>query len=541
MAQRFVHGHRRRRISIVTANTPNGSPAASSAARNRVVVVHRPPGRKPQPRSLIQSIATKRITGVTQPPVPGAGGTLKPLQPNWTLGTMRPKTFRNIVRPIASKQRYVPPKIDGLPNQIVAPAPRPPARRSVSPTVFRQRPIRPMGTPTPYKATIVPPTRRGRRLNGLSIVATFNTFEMPSPTTIRPVVVARPSIRTIIRTATIVLPSNIAALRISPVSDPIIVPRRFIRRLSTPTLVDTFFDSTRQRAPHFSEAIVVPRPTRTKRLRGLSMILPFDAFEMPPPLAMRPLVIPSRLDGSKALRSAILVRAKSGENPRSLPATKAIVVPWHDHPSLPPWTISTLYRKFVEPPPEHFPMPRVSVARAPRRSPTMWPKPIASQSIYQFPGNMIEKPWDLIAACIAWLRRDAAIVAAFGDVKGSKRNQKFVSDVELPKTDPPYAVFDEPTEFENYESPGQDGLSSSVARGMFNLTVYTTEKLVARQYADMLAASLNDAPLQFTDGILLYLRRSERRWPTLTSPGNGENVTLYKRVLEFEYLIDRYF
>ena len=275
--------------------------------------------------------------------------------------------------------------------------------------------------------------------------------------------------------------------------------------------------------------------------RGLSMILPFDAFEMPPPLAMRPLVIPSRLDGSKALRSAILVRAKSGENPRSLPATKAIVVPWHDHPSLPPWTISTLYRKFVEPPPEHFPMPRVSVARAPRRSPTMWPKPIASQSIYQFPGNMIEKPWDLIAACIAWLRRDAAIVAAFGDVKGSKRNQKFVSDVELPKTDPPYAVFDEPTEFENYESPGQDGLSSSVARGMFNLTVYTTEKLVARQYADMLAASLNDAPLQFTDGILLYLRRSERRWPTLTSPGNGENVTLYKRVLEFEYLIDRYF
>ena len=171
----------------------------------------------------------------------------------------------------------------------------------------------------------------------------------------------------------------------------------------------------------------------------------------------------------------------------------------------------------------------------------MWPRPIASQSRYQFPGNMIEKPWDLIAACIAWLRQDAAIVAAFGDIKGSRTHEKFVSDIDLPRTPPPYAVFDEPTEFENYESPDQDGLSSSVARGVFNLTVYTTEKLVARQYGDMLAASLNDAPLIFTDGILLYLRRSERRWPTFTSPGEGKNVTLYKRVLEFDYLIDRYF
>lgn len=507
MAQRFVHGHRRRRISIVTANTPNGSPAASSAARNRVVVVNRPPGRKPQPRSLVQSIATKRITGVTQPPVPGAGGTLKPLQPNWTLGTMRPKSFRNIVRPI----------------------------------VLRTKTVRPVGLVTPRKSTIVPPTRRGRRLNGLSLVAAFDAFEMPSPTTIRPIVVPRPSRLLVHRIPKVVVPHDGRLILPPPITDSIVVPHRFIRRLSTPTLVDTFFDATRQIAPHFGEAIVVPRPIRTKRLRGLSMILPFDAFEMPPPLAMRPLVVPSRLKGSKELRSAILVSAKGSLNPRDLTATDPLVVPYRKAPRLAPWAISSLYRKFVEAPPEHFPMPRVSVARAPRRTPTMWPRPIASQSIYQFPGNMVEKPWDLIAACIAWLRQQPTIVAAFGDVKGSKTSQKFVSDVELPKTSPPFVVFNEPIEVESYETADGSGMRGSKVDGLFEIHVYATGKLDSRQKADTVAASLQDAPLQFTDGVLLYLRRTERKFPSFRSPGPDDDVALYHRIVEFHYIIERYF
>lgn len=541
MAQRFQNGHRRRRITIITANFANASPGVIAAARSRVVVAYRYPARKPNPRSMINSISTRRITGVIQSPPAGAGGTPKPLQPTWTAGTMRRKTFRNIVRPIIVKQRYVAPKIDGFSNQTVVPSHRPRSKRVVRPTFIASPPTRAMGLVTPTKASVVPTTRRRRRLNCLSIVAAFDAFEMPSPTAMKAVVVPRLALRKVNHRATIALPSDPRLLKPATLPDVIVIPRHNVRRLQSPAAMMTMRASVRVRAPHQSSAIVVPRLVKTQRLRGLSMILPFDAFETPSPSTMRSIVVPSRLKGSRSLRSAVIVAAKASVNPRSIPSTKAIVVPWHEHPSMPPWTISTLYRKFVEPPPEHFPMPRVNVARAPRRSPTMWPRPIASQSIYQFPGNMIDKPWDLIAACIAWLRNDAAIVAAFGDVKGSHRNQKFVSDIELVKTSPPYAVFDEPTEIENYETPDQDGLSSSVANGLFKLTVYTNEKLVARQYAEMLAASLNDAPLKFTDGILLYLRRSERRWPTLISPGNGENVTLYKRVLEFEYLIDRYF
>lgn len=540
MAQRFIHAHRRRPVKIVTANTPNGSPAVVAAARSRVSVVPRHPRKKQNPRTFVQSLATKRVTGVIQPPTPGAGGTPKPLQPIWTAGTTRKKTFRNIVRPIVQQQRFVAPKVDGQPNQVVVPAhqrPRRPQkpiasypgprigreqglkaglpvvasnvrRRRVVPPILVDRIVpTPEAVSIPFQATIVPRPGPRKRLRGLVAVLPADAFEMPPPETARPIV----------------------------------VPRIILRRSALAIIADRFYDGTRQQAPHAANPIVVPRPARRKRLRGLAMILPADAYEIQPPTTMQPIVVPSRLKGNKARRDAILVVARSSVDPRLLPPTRSIVVPRRERPRLAPWALSSLYRKFVEAPPEHFPLPHVLVSRAPRRAPWMRPRPIVQKSAYQFPGNMVDKPWDLIAACIAWLYATPDVANAFGGAADATGRRKFFSDYALPKTSPPYAVFNEPVEVENYETPDDSGLRSSVAHGVFELEVFATEKLVARQLADMIARSLNDAPLVFTDGILLYLRRSERRYPTLRSPGDGENVTLYKRTLEFEYHIDRYF
>ena len=53
-------------------------------------------------------------------------------------------------------------------------------------------------------------------------------------------------------------------------------------------------------------------------------------------------------------------------------------------------------------------------------------------------------------------------------------------------------------------------------------------------------AWLNDAPLVFADGVLVYLRRTNRQYPVFTEKGPQSNVVIFCRVLEFAYLIERY-
>jgi hypothetical protein len=149
-------------------------------------------------------------------------------------------------------------------------------------------------------------------------------------------------------------------------------------------------------------------------------------------------------------------------------------------------------------------------------------------------------PPDLIAACIAWLRLQAPIVAAFGDAVGS---EKFGSDIAAGGTQPPYLEFNEPEEDEGYETEDQTGLPSSLAEGVFYAELVGSQamgKLGTRQLAEQVVAVLNDAPLTFLDGVLVYLRRSKRRYPTFKSYGPGSNIVTWKRVLEFEYKIERY-
>lgn len=145
--------------------------------------------------------------------------------------------------------------------------------------------------------------------------------------------------------------------------------------------------------------------------------------------------------------------------------------------------------------------------------------------------------WDIISASIAYLRALPSIVAAFGDAPANKIN-KFTSDDAPRETGYPYAVFYEPEEVESFETTDGTAISSLIA-GVYRIEVFSNRKITARRLSETIADRLNDAPLVFTNGVLIYLRRSVRQYPTLEVPGTGPDVAVYKRMIEFEYQFER--
>ncbi|MDR3582572.1 MAG: hypothetical protein P4L67_04835 [Candidatus Pacebacteria bacterium] len=517
MGIRYQYGSRRRRILVVTPSPPastvvvppppigaGGSPKPLQPTWFGVNYVTR---RRPSPFDLIQITSTRVVTGVPTPPPPsGGGGSPKPLQPTW-LGVNVARRPKPLPRAIIVRTRYTQPPKDGLPNQIVVVDP--PRLRRAAPAII-VHPAYKWGInqgASPHPPVVVRRPTRGPRLKGIVTILPGGIAEAPPPS---PQIVTTP-----------------AASR---------------RRFRSPIVLHSSFDATRQIRPRGASPIVVARPARGPRLKGIVTILPGDAFELAPQWSTQPTVVPSRLKGSKALRVPIVVATRPPIAYRSIPVFDPIVVPRLRGRKAAPWVFTSQFLQFVVPPPRHDPRPHPLFVVVPkRRVPLMWPAPQVKTSILQPDDQRYDKPWDLIAACIAWLRTKPAIVAAFGDVKGAPTGEKFVSDVELPKTDPPYVVFSEPREFEDYESRSSRGAHGSIINGVFLIEVVATEKLLARQMADAVAASLQDAPLVFSDGVLLYLRRTERQFPKFKATGPGGNVTLYKRIIEFEYFIERYF
>jgi hypothetical protein len=536
---RFQGGNRRRRVLVVASNNPNSSPIVTAAARNRVVIVPRPPLRPTPPVDRVVAVHTAYTTGGTPPPNNNGGGSPRPLQPNWIVGALRARYPKPFVRAIVAHTTYKPPTKDGLPNQVVVvdPQRRPVVRRSVvvrpefkwgvnhgktpiAPVVVR----RPVGLRVPQPIVVAsPPT------SGLGF--------LPSPS--RPIVIPRQK-PTRTRGSLMVLGFADAGDRVR--ANPIVAARPPLRKTVPHPIIASTVESFAIRPTQPHRPIIIPCAV-PKRRRGSLMVLGFsDAGEIPPASVIAPTVVAFHPRPSDRRRPPIVVRPLPAFNPSSVPPPIAHVVAIPRGRKAAPWRYDSQFLKFVPPPPRHDPMPRILGVPIPRRrSPLMWPTPQVRTSILQPDDQRYTKPWDLIAACIAHLRSDPAIVAAFGDAKGVAGKDKFVSDVELPKTDLPYAIFDEPDESEDYETQDQTNRYSSTIRGVFHLTVLADEKLAARRLGDMAAASLNDAPLVFQDGVLMYLRRSERRFPIVAATGPGPNVTMFKRVVEFMYMIERFF
>lgn len=534
-------GSRRRRVTVYASVAPNSSPISAAQALTRIVVARRPPIRPAPPVSGVVTAQTRVVVGGNPPPNnnAGAGGSPKPLQSSWIVGALWARHPKPLATPVVARTKYVQPPRDGLPNQVTVVSPHRPVQPLASVVVHPSYKWGVNHGKTPNAPVVV---RRPvpRRVPAPIVVASPPTSGLGFPAIIDPVVVRYPAGRRARGVLTIYGFAD-AGERTRP---SVVVVARPALKQPAPTIVSiSAAEAFAVRPPRPPRPILVPyrkavRPRGTLTVYGLA-----DAFETPPPFVIAATVVPRHPRASDRIRPPLVVATRPAFNPRAIPVFDPIVVARPVRAKASPWFfISKANLLAPPPPPRHEPTPRTSVVPLPRRrSPLMWPRPIATTSILQPAEDQYDKPWDLIAACIAWLRKDERIVAEFGDVKGSERSRKFVSDVELPGTNPPYAVFDEPMEIESYESADQSGRYSSLVQGSFNLSIFDVEKLAVRRKADMVAASLQDAPLLFTDGVLIYLRRSERRFPTVTTNGVGSNVTTYKRVVEFVYMIERFF
>ena len=95
----------------------------------------------------------------------------------------------------------------------------------------------------------------------------------------------------------------------------------------------------------------------------------------------------------------------------------------------------------------------------------------------------------------------------------------------------PYAVYDQ----------GVGGvidymtISPQITSGTASIAIYSTSKTEANSLARSLASTLKDAPLEFTDGTLMYFRARTIYQGTLDpDPGPG-GVDIYQSVVLFDY------
>lgn len=539
LAMRTQTGDRRRRVIVSSSNTPSATPAAHGLALTRVVVARRFPAPASPPATRVIATRTRVVLGGDPPPHSGGGGSPKPLQSSWVVGAIVASSPKPRARPIVARTRYVQPPRDGLPNQVVVAPGRIPARPR--PAIVVRPPYKwGVNHGKPPKPPVVAGRPTRRPVPASIAWSSPPTSGLGFPPIVDPVVVRRPD-RLRVRGSLTVFGLVDAGERLRP--SVTVVARPVPRRSPPPSISTSTGDAFAVRPTRPPRPIMIPALKAAKPRGLLTVFMPADAFEMPPPSAIRAVVVPAAPRITDRRRPPLVVAARSGENPRALPAFDPVVVARPVAAQASPWFyISNVHLFAPPPPPRHEPLPRVGVVAVPRRrSPLEWPRPVVTTSILQPDSARADKPWDLIAACIARLRRDARIVAEFGDAGGAANPRKFVSDVATPDTAPPYVVFDEPMEVEDYETLDDSHRYSSLVRGSFNASIFDAGKLSARRRADMVAASLQDAPLVFVDGLLIYLRRSERRFPTVTVPGVGSDAASYKRTVEFVYMIERFF
>lgn len=96
----------------------------------------------------------------------------------------------------------------------------------------------------------------------------------------------------------------------------------------------------------------------------------------------------------------------------------------------------------------------------------------------------------------------------------------------------PYAKVGEPDEDDSYWTTDGDGL----ADGHLEIAAYAATKKAARVLGDSIAASLQDAPLAFKAGILIYLRQTSRAAELDPDPGpDGGDCWSETRQFRFMY------
>lgn len=145
------------------------------------------------------------------------------------------------------------------------------------------------------------------------------------------------------------------------------------------------------------------------------------------------------------------------------------------------------------------------------------------------PGVVI-LPADLAEALLAHLEADAALLARLpGGIWGD----------EAPADTPlPYAVLVEVAEVAEYEGPKGSGRVPYADRAAIQVGIFDSSRSAARGLGNLVEAAVNDAPLEFEGGDLLWLRRSDRRMQKDPELGPG-GVDVWQRILVFDALTQR--
>jgi hypothetical protein len=146
---------------------------------------------------------------------------------------------------------------------------------------------------------------------------------------------------------------------------------------------------------------------------------------------------------------------------------------------------------------------------------------------------------DLIAAIVAWLRANSAVVSALGENQSLPNMTKIWSDRPEGQPDLPYLVILEPdAESRTHQSIDWSGTIFAMCRSHVRMHFATSGKTQARSLMKLIASSLDDAPLSFSDGTLLYLRSEDSYAPNYNElPPLAPNA--YERVLPFLYVVER--
>lgn len=532
MPLRYFYGNRRRRIQVHSTSLPSASANVASQNGGTLMVDQM---RRPKASAMRMPIAlrTSSATGSPAPPPPGGGPSNIPppvimvrhYHDRYRLGRVQQPAIR-----VSSPY----PRLtgDGYPNQTVVPILRP--NRRPSPI------IKQMGwaQATPIDGlpniSVVPTKRPNRRsFKPITLRTTPPAYSTIEPTTPLLVPILRPNRRW--RSPIIdgtVATSGLGFLRpTSPVLSPIIRRRK---PSPTPLIQSTDSPNTIISIPssRLLRNILLPQQPSSRRVRSIikastppnNQIVIFPAHGI---------VVPGR---KRPVRSPIVLKGKQLTSQTNLGAFDPYIiqVPRRKRPVVRP--IEVMWPNVDNVIPLHDPLPKTRIVPQLRRDPLLWPRPIIKQMAIQTSSNMVDGPWDIIAASILWLRNTPSIVAATGD--GGYAASKFFSDIAPRDISPPYLVFYEPQEVEGFETT--DGTTqSSLIEGVYRIDVFATGKLAARQLSEYVADALNDAPLYFQNGTLVYLRRVQRQYPTLEVPGTGTNVVAFKRMVEFEYKFER--
>lgn len=144
---------------------------------------------------------------------------------------------------------------------------------------------------------------------------------------------------------------------------------------------------------------------------------------------------------------------------------------------------------------------------------------------------------DLPAAMIGWLRSQPTIVAAFGEDTSAPATTKFWADAARQGVALPWAVYEE-VDGELAAMTAAGGVTCRIETGLVRFVVVAEGKRAARDLGRMVMKGLDDAPLVFDDGRLMYLRARRPFFaPAGTLAPNSPGASA--RVVVFETMVQR--